>query len=117
MPARSGITCAWKRRPSPVSVTERGVRSNNRTPTLASRRATARLTPEGVKPSASAARAKLPVSVTAAKTPTPVKMRASKLMRETLTVIDDHHSIDLYALKSSLVPAYTHSNAGTAPNR
>src|SRR4029077_14722480 len=34
MPARSGITCAWKRRSSPVSVTERGVRSNNRTPTL-----------------------------------------------------------------------------------
>jgi hypothetical protein len=35
-------------------------------------------------------------------------------MRETLTVIDGHHSIDLYALKSSLAPAYTHSNAGTA---
>jgi hypothetical protein len=44
-----GATWEWKRRPSSVSDTARGVRSRRRTPTRASSLATARLTPEGVR--------------------------------------------------------------------
>jgi len=42
----------------------------------------------------------LPVSVTAANTPTPVRIRASKLMHPPM-MTEHHLSIDLYALKSS----------------
>jgi hypothetical protein len=41
-PARSGITYAWKRRPSSVTLTSRGLRSKSRTLTRASRRAARR---------------------------------------------------------------------------
>src|SRR5260221_4777871 len=112
-PASSGITGAWKRRPSSVRQTSRGLRSNSRMPTRASSRATARLTPDGVRPRISAARAKFPASVTAAMTPTPVNSRVSKTMRpSSVIVISNHRNIDLNALKSCLASVYISVTAG-----
>jgi hypothetical protein len=54
----------------------------------------------------------LPVSVTAADADAGQDARI-EAHEETPTVIDDHHSIDLYALKSSLMSAYLESNAGS----
>ena len=61
----------------PRTVIERVVRSSRRTPTRVSRRATARPTPEGVNPRASAARAIDPASTTAISTVTPESRRPS----------------------------------------
>jgi hypothetical protein len=78
--ASNGDTCAWKRRPSSVSVIERVVRSNRRMPSRASSLATERLTPEGVMSSSSEAAAKLPLSTMAHSTPMPFIMRSSNAM-------------------------------------
>jgi hypothetical protein len=57
----------------------RGVLSNRRMPMRASSRATARLTPDDVSPSASPALAKLPLSTIASNTPMPASNLASKV--------------------------------------
>src|SRR5471032_2122340 len=77
-PASKGAISSYRRRPSSVSLTERVVRSNRRIPRRASSRAMARLTPDCVMSSASAALTKLPLSTTADNTPIPLAKRPSK---------------------------------------
>jgi len=64
------------------------VLSRRRTPTRASSRAMARLTPGCVRPSASAAPTKLPASTTAASMPLPLTNRASNAIFNDLLSLD-----------------------------
>src|SRR5271163_3258961 len=77
----------------------RAVRSNSRTPTRRSSRATARLTPDCVRPSDSAARTKLRASTTAARTSIPL----SNLLSKAISVTPSHPLYDKHAFVSSNV--------------
>src|SRR5580658_8835453 len=101
-PASSGATWAWNWRPSSVSRTACGVRSNKRTPSRASSRATARLTPDGVRPRASPARAKLPVSTTWASTPIPGNNLPSNVMMISCHLDNDKDALEATRCRAHL---------------
>ena len=80
------------------------VRSRSRTPTRASKRDTARLTADAVRPNASAARTMVPASTTADRTVTPESNRPSEGHRSLLIFRNDY--FDILEIKSAIAACH-----------
>jgi hypothetical protein len=113
MLARSGITCAWKRRPLPGQRhrARRAVEYPHADPRLEARHGPA---DAGRRQTQRFGRASEIACLGDRRQHADAGQDARiEAHEETPIVINDHHSIDLYALKSSLMSAYTDSNAAS----